>query len=423
MAKWVDVASLDLTEVVRPGDGIIWGQACAEPQTLVERLLAQRAQLSGCGVFLGINYAARVRPEHADHLRLSAYCGAGHNRALADAGVLDIHPHPYSRLADLIRARRIRCDVVFVQVSPPNSRGEYSLGLAAEYLVPALDVARAIIAEVNDRIPWTHGDRALRESDLALAVGTSRQPAPLPYGAPGELERRIAAHAADFVPDGATLETGLGALPDAVLEALADRRDLGMHSGAFGESAVSLMERGVITNARKPIDAGVTVAGVLFGGQRLFGFVHENAALRLCSVEHTHDPRVLARFERFVAINSAVEVDLTGQVNAEVAGGSYVGAVGGALDFIRAANQSPGGVSLVVLPSSLGGKRSRIVAGLSGPVATPRSEAGVFVTEWGAADLRGLTLRERAARMIAIAHPDLRESLEREARETGLIVG
>ena len=422
MARWADGKSLDLTEVVRPGDGIIWGQACAEPQTLVERLLAQRAALSGCGVFLGVNYTGLVRPEHADHLRLSAYCGAGGNRALADAGVLDIHPHPYSRFAELIRARRIRCDVVFVQVSPPNSRGEYSLGLAAEYLVPALAAARAVVAEVNDRIPWTHGERVLRDSDIALAVRTSRPPPPLPYGAPGDLERRIAAHAAAFVPDGATLETGLGSLPDAVLEALGDRRDLGMHSGALGEAAVALMERGVITNARKPLDAGVSVAGVLFGGQRLFDFVHENAAIRLCSVEHTHDPRVLARFERFVAINSAVEVDLTGQVNAEVAGGSYVGAVGGALDFIRAANQSPGGVSLVVLPSSLGAKRSRIVARLSGPVATPRSEAGVFVTEWGAADLRGLTLRERASRMLAIAHPDLREALEREAHELGLRV-
>jgi acyl-CoA hydrolase len=417
MTKWVDAGSLDLTEIVRPGDGIIWGQACAEPQTLVERLLVQRAAFSGCGVFLGVNYSGLVRPEHADHLRLSAYCGAGHNRALADAGVLDIHPHPYSRFAELIRARRIPCDVVFVQVSPPNSRGEYSLGLAAEYLVPALEVARAVVAEVNDRVPWTHGDRVLRESDIVLAVRTSREPPALPYGAPGEIERRVAAHAAGFVPDGATLETGLGSLPDAVLEALGDRRDLGVHSGALGEAAVMLIERGVVTNARKPLDSGVSVAGVLFGGRRLFDYVHENPAVRLCSVEHTHDPRVLARFERFVAINSAVEVDLTGQVNAEVAGGSYVGAVGGALDFIRAANQSPGGVSIVVLPSSLGAKRSRIVARLSGPVATPRSEAGVFVTEWGAADLRGLSLRERAARMIAIAHPDLRETLEREARE------
>ena len=417
----MDVRDLDLSGVVRPGDAIVVGQGCAEPQTLVEALLAQRRALSGCRVFLGINYSGLIRPEHADHLKLSAYCGAGHNRALAAAGVLDIHPHPYSRLGALIRERRLPCDVVFVQLSPPNARGEHSLGLAAEYLVPALETARAVVAEVNDEVPWTHGVRTLRESDLALAVRTSRPPAQALAGAPGEVERRIAAHAAQFIPDGATLELGLGALPDAVLEALGDRKDLGVHSGAVGDGVAELMRRGAVTNARKPIDTGRTVAGILLGTRRLFEFARDNPALWLASSEYTHDPRVLARFERFVAVNSAVEVDLTGQVNAEVAAGSYVGAAGGALDFVRAANQSPGGVSLVVLPSSVGVRASRIVARLSGPVATPRSEAGVFVTEWGAADLRGLTLRERASRMIGIAHPAFRETLEREARELGML--
>jgi len=419
MAKWVEPGALDLSQVVRAGDGVLWGQACAEPQTLVEALVAQRRAFSGASVFLGVNYAGIVRPEHADHLRLAAYCGAGANRALADAGVLEIHPHPYSRFAALIRGRRIRADVVLLQVSPANARGEYSLGLAAEYLVPALETARAVVVEVNEQVPWTHTARVLREEDFALAVRTSRTPVALPYGAAGELERAIAANAAAFVPDGAVLELGLGALPDAVLAALGDRRDLGIHSGAIGDAVVELVHRGVVTNARKPIDAGRSIAGVLMGTRTLFDFAHENPALMLESIEHTHDARVLARFERFVAINSAVEVDLTGQVNAEIANGSYVGAVGGALDFIRAANASPGGASIVVLPSAVGTKVSRIVSRLSGPVATPRSEAGVFVTEWGAADLRGLALRERSKRMIAIAHPRFRERLEREAAEPG----
>lgn len=421
MAIWREPANLDLREVLRPGDGILWGQASAEPQTLTEALVAQRAALGGVSVFLGINYAGIVRPEHADHLRLQAYCGAGHNRALADAGVLDIHPHPYSQLGNLMRSRRLRADVVFLQVSPPSETGEYSLGIAAEYLVPALECCRAIVAEVNERVPWTHTDRALREGDFALAVRSRREPAPLPYGAPGETERAIARHAAAFVPDGATLEFGLGALPDALLAELGERRDLGVHSGALGDGVADLMRKGTITNARKAIDAGCSVGGVLLGSRKLFDFAHQNASLRLASSDYTHDARVLARLERFVAVNSAVEVDLTGQVNAEVAGGSYVGAVGGALDFIRAANQSPGGVSLVLLPSSVGTKASRIVARLSGPVATPRSEAGVVVTEHGAADLRGATLAERAKRMIAIAHPAWREALEREARDSKLL--
>jgi len=325
--------------------------------------------------------------------------------------VLDIHPHPYSRLGALIRTRAIPADIVLLQVSPPNASGEYSLGLAAEYLVPALEVCRSVIAEVNDRIPWTYTDRLLRQSDFALAVRSSRPPAPIPRVAPGRIELEIARHCAGFIPDRATLEFGLGALPDAVLAALGERKGLRVHSGALGDGIVDLMQRGVITDA---------TGGVLLGTQKLFDFAHRNPKLRLRSSDYTHDPRVLGGIARFVAINSAVEVDLTGQVNAEVAGGSYVGAVGGALDFIRAANHSPGGVSIVALPSAAGGKASRIVARLSGPVATPRSEAGVIVTEHGAADLRGLTLRERARRMIAIAAPGFRELLAQQAAELRL---
>jgi acyl-CoA hydrolase len=400
----------DLSGLIRPGDGILWGQACAEPQSLVEALVAQRATFSGATLFLGINYSGIVRAEHADHLRLTAYCGAGHNRALADAGVLDIHPHPYSRLGELIRTRRIRADVVLLQLSPPNEAGEYSLGLAAEYLIPALASCRAVIAEVNDQVPWTHGERLLRAGEFSLAVRTSRPPAPLPYGAPGATDAAIARHCAAFIPDGATLEFGLGALPEAVLSCLGERQGLRVHSGTLGDGIVDPMQRGVITDA---------VGGVLLGTRKLFEFAHRNPKIRLRSSDYTHNPRVLAGIERFVAINSAVEIDLSGQVNAEVAGGSYVGAVGGALDFVRAANQSPGGVSIVALPSSVGGRVSRIVARLSGPVATPRSEAGVVVTEHGAADLRGLTLRERVPRMIAIAAPAFRDALAREASAIG----
>lgn len=420
MPRTVDAANLELAEIVRPGDGLIWGQACAEPLALVEALVAQRAALGGVEVFMGVNWSGTIRPEHADHLRLTAYCGAGHNRRLADAGVLDICPYPYSQIGPLIRAGKIKCDVVLLQVSPPNARGEYSLGLDVEYLAPAIDCARSVVAEVNDHVPWTSTERLLRAEDFALITRSSRPPVPPPYGAPGDIEGRIAQHAAQFIPDGATLEFGLGSLPDAILAALAGRRDLGVHSGLLCDGVARLAAQGVITNARKSIDRGVTVGGVLMGTRTLFDFAHLNPRLQLRSCEYTHHPAVLSRIERFVAVNSAVEVDLTGQVNAEIAGGSYVGAIGGQLDFVRAANLSVGGASLICLPSSVGTRASRIVARLSGPVATPRSEAGVFVTEWGAADLRGVPLARRAARMIAIAHPDFREGLERSAGEPGL---
>ncbi|HEY8069170.1 MAG TPA: acetyl-CoA hydrolase/transferase C-terminal domain-containing protein [Burkholderiales bacterium] len=381
-------SAANLAHFIRSGDGVIVGQACAEPQTLVEILVAQRAAFSGAHVFLGVNYSGIVKPGHADHLTLSSYCGAGHNRALADAGVLDIHPHPYSRLAPLIRQRKIPGDVVLVQVSPPNARGEHSMGLAVDYLLPAIESARAVIAEVNERIPWTHTEKLFRKEDFALLVESSRDPAAPPAARAGDLEKAIARHAAALIPDGATLEFGLGVLPDVVCAELLGRKNLRVHSGTFGDGVADLMARGAVREA---------VCAQLIGTKKIFDFARGNPAIRLRSTEFTHDPRVLMAIERFVAINSAVEVDLTGQVNAEAAGGSYLGAVGGALDFMRAANQSPGGVSLLLLPAS------RIVNTLSGPVSTPRSEAGVIVTERGAADLRGCTLNERIRRLTAIS--------------------
>lgn len=370
--------------VIRRGDAIICGQACAEPQTLLESLIAQRAELSGCRLFVGASYSGIVAPAHADHLRLSSYCGTGSNRALAAAGVLDILPSPYSQLGALMRSGKLACDVVMLQVSPPNARGEYSLGLGVEYLAPALEVCRAIVAEVNDQVPWTHTEPLLHEEDFDLVVSSSRPPVILDQGAPKEADLRIARRAAALVPDGATIECGLGTLPTAVVAALKGKRGLRCHSGLICDPAAEL-------------ELESCTGGTLMGTPRLFEWARENPAVRLRSSDVTHGAAVLAGIERFVAINSAVEADLTGQANGEVARGSYVGAVGGALDFVRAANQSPGGLSIVVLPAS------RVVEKLSGPASLPRSEAGLFVTEHGAADLRGCSLAERERRMRRIS--------------------
>jgi acetyl-CoA hydrolase len=375
---------IDLASVIRPGDGIIIGQACAEPQTLVEALAAQREVLSGCGVFLGTNYSGVLKPAHADHLRLSAYCGIGQNRALADAGVLEIVPAPYSQLAGLMRAGQIRADIVFVQVSPPNGKGEYSLGLAADYLVPALAKCRAVVGEVNDQVPWTHSEVVLHRKDFALLVESSRPPASPPVRKPSETDLAIARNAVALIPEGATIEFGIGALPDGVCSLLKNHKSIAVHSGTVGDGIADLP-------GLKRVDCAM-----LIGTRKLFDFSNLNPKIQLRSSEYTHNPAVLGKLDRFVAVNSSVEVDLTGQVNGEVAGGSYVGAVGGALDFIRAANQSDGGLSLMLLPSS------RIVDRLAGPVSTPRSEAGIIVTEKGIADLRGCSLRERERRLARI---------------------
>jgi acetyl-CoA hydrolase len=374
---------VDLASVVRPGDGIICGQACAEPQTLLEALVAQRARLSGCRVFLGASYSGIVKPSHSDHLRLASYGGIGHNRALSDAGVLDVLRIPYSQIATLIRSGRIRCDVVFLQVSPPNERGEYSLGLAADYLVPALQMCRAVVAEVNAQVPWTHSEQLLCRDDFDLRIETSRAPA---EARSRTIERAIARRAAALITDGSVLEFGVGALPDAVCESLSERKGLRIHSGTIGDGVVDLMRSGAVSEAD---------CAMLIGSRKLFDFARDNPRIRLRSSEYTHAAEVLDRIERFVAINSAVEVDLQGQINSEIAGGSYVGAIGGAPDFMSAARKR--GLSLVLIPAS------RLVTRLSGPVTIPASDAGIVVTELGAADLRGCDGDERARRLRAIA--------------------
>ena len=413
MTKVLELNALDFAAIVRPGDTVMWGQANAEPMPLTQALMAQRHAIGNFNVFLGISYSDTLKVEYADCIRFSGYAGTGANRALAKAGTLDILPCHYSHLRDLIASRRLSVDVLLLQLAPANAHGEYSLSIAHEYLIPALQAARVVVAEVNERAPWTYGERPLVEADLDYIVHTARAPLELVHPQAGAAEQAIAHRVAALIEDGATLQFGLGALPEAILGQLADRRDLGVHSGAIGDQVAALMQSGVINNSRKSIDRGVSIAGIMFGSQRLHDFAHNNPQIQFRSSSYTHGPGVLAQIERFTAINSAVEVDLSGQINAEVAAGVYVGAVGGAVDFLRAAHYSKGGLPIVALPSTAG-KHSRIVARLNGPVSTPRSDAGIIVTEYGAADLRGATLDERARRMLAIAHPEHRELLERE---------
>ena len=415
MAKKLELNALDLGAIVRPGDSVMWGQADAEPVPLTQALMAQRHAIGNFNVFLGITYSDTLKPEYADCIRFSGYAGTGGNRALAKAGKLDVLPCHYSHLPELIASGRLKVDVLMLQLAPANERGEYSLSIAHEYLIPALAAARVVIAEVNELAPWTYGERPLVEADLDYIVHTARAPLEVLHPQAGAAELAIARSVAALVEDGATLQFGLGALPETILAHLADRRDLGVHSGAIGDQVAALTQAGVITNARKSIDRGVSVAGIMFGSKRLHDFAHRNSQLQFHSCAYTHGAGMLAQIERFTALNTAVEVDLSGQINAEVAAGVYVGAVGGAVDFLRAAHYSRGGLPIVALASTAG-RHSRIVARLGGPVSTPRSDAGIIVTEYGVADLRGQGLAERARRMIAIAHPEQRELLERESR-------
>ena len=412
-------ARIELARFVRPGDGIVLSHACAEPSTLIEALIGEADELGGVSAFVATSFSGALDALPAQRVCISSFGAIGALRSLAQAGRLGIVPCHLAQVGPLIEQGLIRCDVAFVQVSPPDAQGNHSFGLLGDFVAAAVKKARVVIAEVNARVPFTRGDAVLPAGRNDCAVHVDRDPVEVPSAPPSETDLRIARRVAAYIEDGATVQVGIGAVPDAVLRELRDRRDLGLHSGMIGDAAVELIETGVITNARKPMDRGVSITGSLIGTRRLFAFADRNPAIGLRNTDYTHGA-ALAALPHLVSINSALEVDLTGQVNAEQSGMQYLGGTGGQVDFVRAAARSPAGRSLIALPATArSGTVSRITERLSGPVTTARSEVDVVVTEFGAAELKGQTLAERARRLAGIAHPDFRDALERAAHEIG----
>ena len=410
-------SDLDFTGLVWPGDVVLFGQGTAEPLTLTRRLVAQKDAIGPFTCFLGVCFSDTFAPERTDGISFRAYGAVGTNAALSRAGRLDVLPWHYGRIERAFASGELRADVVLLQLAPPPAgRSGWSLSLANDYVAAAARHARVVVAEINPNAPWTHGARwEGREPDIL--VSAEALPQELTPARFGDAEVVIARHVADLVPDGACLQFGVGAAPVAALSGLRGHRELSIHSGVIGDVCVDLIEAGAVTNARKPFDRGATVTNTVLGTRRLFDYVHDNAAVEVRPAAHTHDHRTIASIPDFRANNSAIEVDLTGQVNAEVAGGRYVGAVGGQVDFVRGALASEGGRSIIALPATaLGGSASRIVPRLE-TVTLPRSDADLVVTEHGVADLRGATLSERVARMIGIAAPAFREELARAWRD------
>jgi acyl-CoA hydrolase len=416
MTVATDAHGLDLGAFLRPGDHLVWGQACGEPTTLVEALIGQAARIGRLSAFAATSFSGILDEAAAGTLNLSSMGAIGTLRSVAAAGRLGIVPCHVSQVAPMIECGLIGCDVALVQVSPPDVNGNHSFGLINDFVQAAVAKARVVIAEVNERVPFTLGDAVLPSARIDCAVHVARAPVEVLPATIGDTDLAIARFAAAYVEDGAVIQVGIGAVPDAILRLLHDRRDLGVHSGMIGDGLVDLVEAGVVTNARKAIDAGISVTGALIGTARLYDFADRNPRISMRRSAYTHNEAILSRLTRLVTVNSAIEVDLTGQVNAEQSGAQYLGGTGGQVDYVRAGSRSPGGRSLIALPSTAkGGTISRIAAALSGPVTTARSEVDVIITEFGAAELKGQTLAERARRLIAIAHPDFREELQRAA--------
>lgn len=416
MARIIAPQDLNLAALIRPGETICWGQASGEPLTLTGALMAQRHALGGVRAFAGISWQSTIDPAHADAIAFMSYCGTGRMRLLHRAGKLDILPLHYSQF-DRYLAPRV--DVLFLQLAPGRARGRYSFGVACEYLWPLVRTARLVVAELNALAPATPALVEITDADIDVIVPSARElPAP-PEVPPDAVHRAIAAVIAGLVPDGATLQVGLGAIPAAALEALSGHRRLGVHSGLYVDGFTRLIEAGAIDNSRKGLNHGTSVAGLVAGSDATYRLCRETDLITLAPTGHTHDLAQLARLNAFVSVNSAIEVDLTGQINAELAGSTYVGAVGGGPDFARGAALSAGGLPITALPAvrrgSNGEMVSSIVPALNGPVSISRADAGIIVTEFGHADLRGRSLSERGAAMLAIAHPAFREQLERAA--------
>jgi acetyl-CoA hydrolase len=410
--------ALDFTRLIRAGDTVGWAQATAEPVFLTRLLNSQAPRCPPFRLFFALTFAGDFAADHPN-VTVSALGGGGAGRRFFKDGAGKIIPANISSLCDLIAGGHPRIDVVLLQVSGPDTAGHYNAGIGIECLREMIAAARLVIAQLNPAMPWTAGDTLIDGGLIDILVPAAYPVLELQAPRIGPVERAIALHVARLVPDRATIELGIGRIPEAVTAAFGKKHGLGIHSGSIGDRVADLMTAGIIDNRHKEIDEGVTVTLMLMGTRRLYAFADRNPQIEIRSPRYTHDALVLGQFRRFVAINSALDIDLTGQVNAETLEGRPVGLTGGQMDFVRAANRAPEGRSIIALPStSRDGKHSRIVARLAdGVVTTPRADADCIVTEHGIAELRGRTLAERAQALIAIADPAFRAELERAAGE------
>ncbi|MGE5269661.1 MAG: acetyl-CoA hydrolase/transferase family protein [Thiohalocapsa sp.] len=416
MPKQVAPEALDFARLIRVGETVGWAEATAEPVFLTRLLDAQATRCAPFRVFFPLTFTNTLAASHPQ-VTVTALGGANTGRRFFAGGADNVVPANISDLPGLIASGRLAIDVVLLQVSGPDGNGRYNAGLGIEHLDAALPRARLVVAQLNPELPWTEGDTLVEADAIDLLVAAAEPPLELPARLPSSVDRAIAEHIARLIPCRATIELGLGAIPEAVAGALGGKRGLGVHSGAIGDGIAGLMAAGVVDNKHKEIDTGVTVGTMLMGSRSLYRFADRNSAIRLRATSYTHDAVVLGNFRRFFAINGALEVDLTGQVNAETAGGRHIGVVGGQMDFVRAANRSPEGRSIIALQSTNRDRsRSRIVARLAdGIVTTPRAEADLVVTEHGIAELRGRTLSERARALIQIADPTFTAELAMSA--------
>ncbi|MCS7247176.1 MAG: hypothetical protein NZ840_02920 [Anaerolineales bacterium] len=399
---------------------------CSVPQKLLAALVEYAPHLENVEIChaLTVGPADYVKPELQGHLRVNTMFISSNVRKAVHEGRADFTPVLLSEFPLLFKRKILPVDVALVHVSPPDEHGFCSFGIEVGLTKSVAESASIIIAEVNQQMPRTLGDSFIHVSRLHYIVPTDYELPELPMADEGnrEIYEKIASYVAELIPDGATMQMGIGAIPDAVLKHLFNKKDLGIHTEMFSDGVIDLVEAGVLTNSRKTLHPGKIIAGFILGTRRLYRWVDDNPLIELHPTEYVNDPFIIAQNERMVAINSAIEVDLTGQVCADSIGHRLYSGVGGQLDFIYGASRSKGGVPIIALPSTAK-DFSRIVATLKpgAGVVTTRNHVHYVITEYGIADLYGKTIRQRAQALINIAHPKFREELTRQAKELNYI--
>jgi 4-hydroxybutyrate CoA-transferase len=441
MTIWCDAKTA--VQVVESGNRVYLHGRCSTPTPLIEALVARGEELQDVELLSTLSFGPvpYTDPHWVGHFHVRSIFVGESERAAINAGRASYAPAFFSTIPTLLApGGPWRVDVAFVQVSPPDKYGYCSLGPSVDVTWEAVNSARQVVALVNPQVPWAHGESFVHVSQLDYAVKWDGPLHEVRQQAPNQVQREIGRHVGELIEDGATLQLGIGAIPDAILQTLTDRRDLGIHSDMFSDGVLDLVERGVITGARKSQDRGKMVASFAVGSRRLMDFLDDNPMVELRSLSYTNDINVIRQFDRMVAINSALEVDLTGQVGAESIGTTQYSGVGGQIDFLQGAAEAPHGRPVLAFPAtartpqpregympyelpSIEGQVSRIVPILTpgSAVTTTRGHVHYVVTEYGRVMLFGLNTAQRARSLISIAAPQFRESLERAAYDLHLL--
>lgn len=410
---------------VRDGDTIVVPIGAGEPPELLAALSGRRHELRDVTVMqlLPISAQDYLNPDDTEHVRHNGLFLGAPTRAGAQQGWVDWTPNHFSEVPQLLRDRHIASEVAISRCSPMDEHGFFSLSLCPAYLMAAVAMAREVILEVDNHAPFTGGDCHVHISQVSAVVETDAPLVQLDAPVIGPVEHAIAEHVAGLIPDGATLQIGIGAIPDAVVAQLLTKNDLGIHTEMLGDGILTLVEAGVVTNLNKNEHRGKMLATFALGSRRLYDFMHRNPAVEMHPVDVTNTPHIAGRNDNLHTINSALTVDVIGQCGSESLGTVPFSGTGGQSDFVRAANISRGGKSFIVLPSTAqGGTVSRIVPTLptGTHVTTSKNDVGYVVTEYGVAHLRGRSARERARALVEIAHPDFRDELTERAKDLHL---